>query len=71
MAKLCPTLATSRTTASPTPLSTGFSRQDYWSELPFLSPEDLSKSGLKPVSPALQVGFLPLNHQGRPLEYGG
>ena len=33
--------------------STGFSRQEYWSELSFLSPEDLSDPGIKPRSPAL------------------
>ena len=67
MAKSCPALATSWTVARPTPLSTGFSRQEYWSELPFLSPGDLSNSGIEPVSPALWVDFLPLNHQRRPI----
>ena len=37
------------------PLSMGFSRQEYWSELPFPSPGDLSDPGIKPVSPALQA----------------
>jgi len=40
-----------------------FSRQEYWSELPFPSPEDLPDPGIKltsPVSPALAGGFL--NH---------
>ena len=31
----------------------GFSRQEYWSELPFPSPEDLPHPGIKPGSPAL------------------
>ena len=35
------------------PLSVGFSRQEYWSGLPFPSPEDLPDPGIKPGSPAL------------------
>ena len=31
-----------------------FSRQEYWSRLPFPSPEDLPNPGIKPSSPALQ-----------------
>ena len=33
--------------------SMGFSRQEYWSGLPFPSPEDLPDPGLKPGSPAV------------------
>ena len=43
------------------PLSMGFSRQEYWSGLPFPSPEDLPDSGIEPgspVPPALAGGFL-------------
>ena len=39
-----------------------FSRQKYWSGLPFPSPEDLPDTGIKPVSPvssALQSDSLP------------
>ena len=36
------------------PLSMGFSRQEYWSELPFPSPGDLPDPGIKPGSPTLQ-----------------
>ena len=42
------------------PLSMGFSRQQYWSGLPFPSLEDLPDSGIKPASPmppALAGGF--------------
>jgi len=46
-----------------TPLSTGFSRQEYWSGLPFPSPGDLPNPGLEPRSPALQAGDL--SHKGR------
>ena len=35
-----------------------FSRQEYWSELPFPSPGDLSDPGIEPQSPALQAGSL-------------
>ena len=36
----------------------GFSRQEYWSGLPFLSPGDLLDPGIEPGSPALQVDSL-------------
>ena len=36
-------------------LSMGFSRQEYWSGLPFPSPGDLPDPGIEPRSPALQV----------------
>ena len=35
------------------PQSMGFSRQEYWSGLPFPSPGDLPDPGIKPRSPAL------------------
>ena len=41
------------TVAYYTPLSMGFSRQEYWSGLPFPSPEDLPDPGIEPRSPAL------------------
>ena len=40
------------------PLSMGFSRQEYWSGLPFLSPRDLPVSGMYPGSSALQTNSL-------------
>ena len=42
------------------PLSMGFSRQEYWNELPNPPPGDLPNPGIKPMSPALQVDSLPL-----------
>ena len=39
--------------------SMGFSRQEYWSGLPFPSPADLPDPGIKPGSPALQADALP------------
>ena len=40
------------------PLSMRFSRQEYWSGLPFLSPGDLPDPGIKPGSPVLQADSL-------------
>ena len=37
----------------------GFSRQEYWSGLPFSFPGDLPDSGIKPQSPKLQADALP------------
>ena len=48
------------------PLSTGFSRQEYWSGLPFPTPGDLLHPGMEPGSPALQADSLPLSHLGSP-----
>ena len=45
------------TIAHQTSLSMRFSRQEYWSGLPFPPPGDLSNSGVKPASPALAGGF--------------
>ena len=42
----------------------GFSKQEYWSGFPFLSPGDLPYAGIKPGSPALLVNSLQLSHQG-------
>ena len=39
--------------------SMGFSRQEYWSGLPFPSPGDLPNPGIEPGSPLLQAGALP------------
>ena len=65
--KLCPTHVTPWTVAHQTPLSMGFPRQEYWSELPFPSPGDLPNSGIKLralVSPGLEVDSLLLSHLG-------
>ena len=42
-----------------------FSRQEYWSGLPFPSPEDLPDPEIKPRSPALQVDALPSEPQAQ------
>ena len=62
--------ATLDTIARQAPLSMGFSRQEYWSELPCPPPGDLPNSEIKPGSrgaPALQAESLLLSHQGSPL----
>ena len=51
------------TVAHKAPLSMGFSRQEYWSGLPFSSLSDLPDPGIEPVSPALQADSLLLSHQ--------
>ena len=48
------------------PLSMGFSRQEYWSGLPFPSPGDLPNPGIEPGSPALQADALPPEPPGKP-----
>ena len=45
----------------------GFSRQEYWSGLPFLSPGHLPNPGIKPGSPVLQTDALPFEPPGKPL----
>ena len=45
VAKLCPALCNRWTVACQAPLFTGFSRQEYWSGLPFPSPGDLPDQG--------------------------
>ena len=57
--KSCPTLGTPWTVDRQAPLSMGFSRQEYWSRLPFPSTGDLPNSGTEPRSPALQADSLP------------
>ena len=56
--KSCWTLATPWTVAFQAPLPMGFSRQEYWSGLPFPPPEDLSDPGIESGSPALQADSL-------------
>ena len=66
VAQLCPTLQDPMDVAHQAPLSMGFSRQEYWSGLPCPSPGVLPDAGIKPRSPALQVGSLPSELPGKP-----
>ena len=57
------------TVAHRDPLSVGFSRHECWSEFPCPSTGDHPDPGIEsasPVTPALQVDFLPLSHWGSP-----
>ena len=58
--------ATPWTVACQAPLSMGFSKQEYWSGLPFPSPGDLPNPGIKPRSPALQADTLSSEPPGKP-----
>ena len=46
--------------------SMGFSRPDYWSELPFSFPGDLPNPGIEPRSPTLQADYLPAELPEKP-----
>ena len=62
----CPTLCDPWTVAHQAPLSVGFSRQEYWSGLPFPSQADLPDPGIEPASPALAGRFLTTALPGKP-----
>ena len=47
-------------------LSMGFSRQEYWSGLPFPSPGDLPDPGIEPGSPTLEADALTSEPPGKP-----
>ena len=59
--------ATAWTVAYHAPPSMGFSRQEYWSGLPFPSPEDVPDPGIEPGSPALQADALLSEPPGKPI----
>ena len=54
------------TVARLAPLFMGFPRQEYWSGLPFPSPEDLPNPGIEPASPALACGVFTTEAPGKP-----
>ena len=66
VAKSCLTLVTPWTVAFRALLSVGFSRQEYWSGLPFPSPGNLPDPGIEPGSPALQADSLATELRGHP-----
>ena len=55
------------TVAYQAPLSMGFSKEEFWSGLPFPSPGDLPDPGIEPGSPALQADALPSKPPGKSL----
>ena len=57
--------ATPWTVAYQAPQFMEFSRQEYWSGLPFPSPGDLPDPGIEPGSPALQADALPSEPPGK------
>ena len=61
-----PEFVTPCTIACQALLSMEFSRQEYWSGLPFPSPGALPNPGIKPRSPALQEDCLPHEPPGKP-----
>ena len=61
--------ATPWTVALQAPLFMGFSRQEYWSGLPFPSPGDLPDLGIEPRSPTLQADTLTSEPPGKPIRY--
>ena len=52
------------------PLSMGFSRQEYWSELPCPPPGDFPKPGIEPRSRTLQADALPPEPPGKSMNTG-
>ena len=65
--QLCPTLCEPIDSSPSGPPSLGFSRQEYWSRLPFPSPGDLHNAGIEPGSPALQTDALPSDPLRKPI----
>ena len=59
------------TVACQAPLSTGFSRQEYWWGLPCPPPGDLPSSGIEPTSLVLAGGFFTAEPPGKPDSYYG
>ena len=67
VANFCPALWDPMNCSPQAPLSTGFSRQEYWSELPFPSPGDLPDPGTEPATPALAGEFFTTESSGKPI----
>ena len=69
VAQSCPTLCDLWTVAHQAPPSMGFSRQEYWSGLPFPSPGDLPDPGIEPSSSALEADYLLSEPPRKPWAY--
>ena len=65
-AQSCLTLCSFMDCSPPVLLSMEFTRQEYWSALPFSPPGDLPDPGVKPVSRALASVFFTMCHLGSP-----
>ena len=66
-AKSCLTLCDTMDCSHQAPLSMGFSRQEYWSGLPFPSPGDLPNPGVEPLVSCSAGGFFTPEPPGKPL----
>ena len=71
VAQSCPTLCDPMNCSLPASPSMRFSRQGYWSGLPFPSPGDLLNPGIEPGSPALQADALPSGPLIIPFSFSG
>ena len=69
VAQSCPTLCNTMDCSYQAPQSMGFSRQKYWSGLPFLSPGDLPNPGIEPRSPVLQAVSFLTETSGKPYKH--
>ena len=67
VAQLCLTICEPMDCSLQAPPSMGFSRQEYWSGLPFPSPRYLPEPGMNPHLPHCGQTLYHLNHQGIPL----
>ena len=67
----CPTLCDPMDCSLPGSSSIGFSRQEYWSGLPFPSPGYLLDSGIQPMCPMLADGFFITEPPGKPHHWLG
>ena len=68
VAQSCPAFCDPRSVVYQAPPSMGFSRQEYWSRLPFPSPENLPDPGTEPSLPHCRQTLYILSHQGSPSE---
>ena len=64
VAQSCVTLCNPMTVTAQAPLFMEFSRQEYWSGLPFPSPGDFPDPGMEPSSPEWQADSLPSEPSG-------
>ena len=69
-AQSCLTVCDPMDCSPPGSLSMEFSKQEYWSELPFPNPGDLPNPGIESRSPTLQTDSLPPEPQGKPKNTG-
>ena len=66
--QLCPTFCDPMDCSPPISLSTGLSRQKYWSGLPCPPPGDLPNPGIEHGCPTLQADSLPSEPPGKPIK---